>query len=441
VHRRSSLGVKGVKVESFEQLESKVRIYSRSFPVVFATAEGYRLTDEAGRSYIDFFSGAGTLNYGHNNPRFKRQLIEYIERNGITHSLDMATSAKREFLERFNAVILGPRGLSYKVQFTGPTGTNAVEAALKLARKVTGRKNVVFFTQAFHGMTLGALAVTGNAQKRAGAGVPLANAVAMPFEGYPGAGPDTLAYLESMLADSGSGLDLPAAVIVETVQAEGGINVASWEWLRRLETMLRSFKVLLIVDDIQVGCGRTGPFFSFEPAGLHPDLICLSKSISGYGLPMALLLIAPELDRWSPGEHSGTFRGLNLAFVAAAAALSYWEDEAFSREIDAKAVLLRGRIEELIARHPDAQGEHRGRGLIQGLVLRRQGMAQRVARSAFRHGLIIETAGSGDEVLKILPPLTIDEAGLDAGLDLLEQALEESLALAPAAVVAVAAAS
>jgi diaminobutyrate-2-oxoglutarate transaminase len=412
----------------FATLESEVRTYSRAFPKVFGTAEGYRIADEAGRSYIDFFSGAGALNYGHNNPRLKRRVIEYLESNGITHSLDMATMAKREFLERFESVILAPRGLDYKVQFTGPTGTNAVESALKLARKVTGRKNVVFFTQAYHGMTLGSLAVTGNASKRAGAGVPLTHAIPMPYEGYPGAGADTLAYLEALLADSGSGVDLPAAVIVETVQAEGGINTASWEWLQRLERIARRFKVLLIVDDIQVGCGRTGPFFSFEPAGLRPDLVCLSKSISGYGLPMALLLISPELDVWSPGEHNGTFRGLNLAFVAGAEALSYWEDDTFSREIDRKAALLRGRLEGLLARHPELEGEHRGRGLIQGIALKQEGLAHSVARAAFPQGLIIETAGPKDEVLKVLPPLTIDDAGLEAGLDILGDVLAERLA-------------
>jgi diaminobutyrate-2-oxoglutarate transaminase len=416
-------------MKTFERLESAVRSYSRSFPTVFDTAEGYHLVAEDGTRYIDFFSGAGALNYGHNNPRLHRKVMQYLQRNGILHSLDMATVAKRTFLESFEEAILRPRGLEYRVQFPGPTGTNAVESALKLARKVTGRKNVVFFTRGYHGLTLGALAVTGNAQKRAGAGVPLTCTVPMPFDGYLGEGVDTLAYLEASLADSHSGLDLPAAIIVETIQAEGGVNVASPEWLLLLEKLARRFGVLLIVDDIQTGCGRTGPFFSFEAAGLCPDLVTLSKSISGLGLPMSLLLIRPDLDLWKPGEHNGTFRGNNLAFVAGAEALSYWEDDSFSRETAEKGEWVRSGLLEMLDRHPELTGEVRGRGLIQGLALG-EGLASKVARAAFTRGLVIETAGSKDEVLKLLPPLIIDRAGLQSGLEIIEQSLEDVLGAA-----------
>jgi diaminobutyrate-2-oxoglutarate transaminase len=418
----------------FEQLESEVRVYSRTFPAVFATARGHHVTDEQGKRYVDFFCGAGALNYGHNNPLLKDRLLAYLAADGILHSLDMATSAKRELLERFQRVILAPRGLEgYKIQFAGPTGTNAVEAALKLARKVTGRQTVVFFTRAYHGVTLGSLAVTGNAAKRRAAGVPLPYAVAVPFDGYLGPDVDTLPLLEKLLEDGHSGLDLPAAVILETVQAEGGVNVASWDWLRRLERLVRRYGIPLIVDDVQVGCGRTGPFFSFEPAGIRPDLICLSKSISGLGLPMAIVLIRPDLDRWQPGEHNGTFRGLNLSFVTGAAALSYWEDDAFQRETERKGKLLAGRLAALAARHLPAGAAARGRGLIQGLALAPQGLAARVSRLAFERGLLIETAGPRDDVLKVLPPLTIDDEGLAAGLGILEESLQRALSEAPVA--------
>ncbi|MDX3186767.1 aminotransferase class III-fold pyridoxal phosphate-dependent enzyme, partial [Streptomyces sp. ME02-7008A-1] len=204
---------------------------------VFDRAQGARLTDEDGHSYLDFFAGAGSLNYGHNNPVLKRALIDYIERDGITHGLDMATTAKRAFLETFENVILRPRDLPYKVMFPGPTGTNAVESALKLARKVKGRESVVSFTNAFHGMSLGSLAVTGNAFKRAGAGIPLVHGTPMPFDNYfDGQVPDFL-WFERLLEDQGSGLNKPAAVIVETVQGEGGINVARAEWLRALQEL------------------------------------------------------------------------------------------------------------------------------------------------------------------------------------------------------------
>lgn len=413
-------------MKTFENLESNVRSYIRDFPTIFTKAQGHFVWDEAGKRYIDFFAGAGVLNYGHNNPRLKQKVIEYMMADGIVHSLDMATEAKRHFLETFDRVILQPRGLNYKIQFPGPTGTNTVEAALKLARKVTGRHLVVGFTNGFHGMTLGALAVTGNGAKRGGAGVPLNNTMHMPFCGYHGDDVDTLNVFERYLADAGSGIEMPAAVIVETVQGEGGINPASIKWLQNLEDLCRRHGILFIVDDIQMGCGRTGPFFSFETAGLKPDIVCLSKSIGGIGLPMALTLIAPEYDQWAPGEHNGTFRGNNLAFVAAAEAIeAYWQDDAFEMEIRKKGEMVANRCKAIAERFPDLIEETRGRGLIQGMVFGPEGAAEEVCRAAFRKGLILETAGPRSEVAKVMPPLTIDEAVLKEGLDIVESAVSE----------------
>jgi diaminobutyrate-2-oxoglutarate transaminase len=408
-------------LKTFETLESEVRGYIRSFPTVFTTAKGAELTDESGRTYLDFFAGAGALNYGHNNPLLKQKLLDYLMSDGVTHSLDMGTVAKRAFLERFREVILEPRDMDYKVQFPGPTGTNAVEAALKLARKVTGRTNVVAFTNGFHGMTLGSLATTGNSFKRAGAGVPLANARTMPFCDYVG-GADSLRFFEMFLEDSSSGLDKPAAVILETVQAEGGVNVASAEWLRGVQRLCREHGMLFIIDDIQVGCGRTGGYFSFEDYGLDPDIICLSKSLSGYGLPMAIVLIKPEHDIWEPGEHNGTFRGHNPAFVTATAALDYWANDQLATDVARKAQIARRRLEVLARRY--GVGPVRGRGLIQGIECE-PGVAGKVAAACFERGLIIETAGARDEVLKLLPPLTISEAQLEAGLDIIEDAFNQ----------------
>ncbi|MFC4768906.1 diaminobutyrate--2-oxoglutarate transaminase [Effusibacillus consociatus] len=408
----------------FEKLESEVRSYCRSFPTVFTHARDYKLWDAEGREYIDFFAGAGALNYGHNNPKIKEKLIEYLMNDGVTHSLDMATAAKENFLKRFYHVILKPRGLHYKVMFPGPTGTNSVESALKLARKVTGRDTVISFTNAFHGMTLGSLAVTGNKFKRKGAGIPLNNSISMPFDNYLGDEADTVNYIERFLEDNGSGVSLPAAIILETVQAEGGINAASFQWLQRIEEICRRWNILLIVDDVQMGCGRTGPFFSFEPAGIQPDIVCLSKSIGGYGLPMALTLIKPEFDVWEPGEHNGTFRGNNLGFVAAAQALSYWENESFSEEIKAKGERVRVFLEKLVRQHPEMEGEVRGRGLIQGIAVGKDGLAEKICAAAFERGLIMETSGANSEVVKLLPPLTIDEAGLNKGLQILEDSIK-----------------
>jgi diaminobutyrate-2-oxoglutarate transaminase len=433
MHAENAHG-EGSGMAVFDELESAVRSYCRTFPVVFTSASGATLTDEDGREYIDFFAGAGALNYGHNPPAMKRAIIEYMERDGILHSLDMGTAAKRRFLERFQEVILRPRRLDYRIQFPGPTGTNAVEAALKLARKVTGRQTVACFANAYHGMTLGALAVTGNASKRRGAGVPLPHAHFLPFDGDLGPEVDTLDYFEQLLDNTGSGMELPAAVILETVQAEGGIKVAGAGWLRRLERIARKHGILLIVDDIQVGCGRTGSFFSFDDSGIRPDLVCLSKSISGAGLPMALVLIRPDLDVWAPGEHNGTFRGNNLAFVAAAEALSYWEDDTLASEVARKGARITERLGEMAARFPEARAHVRGRGLIQGFHCGVPGLAEEISQAAFARGLVVETAGPRDEVLKLLPPLTVSDELLERALDTIEEALAASLAPADAEV-------
>lgn len=410
----------------FEQHESEVRGYCRSFPAVFASAKGAWMTDNKGRRYLDFFSGAGVLNYGHNPDKIKQALLAYLVRDGITHTLDMYSEAKEAFIQRFHDVILQPRGLSYKFQFPGPTGTNAVEAALKLARKVTGRELVIGFTNAFHGMTLGALAVTGNGFKRAGAGVTLNHASSMPFDGYMGTDVDTLDYFESMLIDDGSGMELPAAVILETVQAEGGVNVASVEWMRRLREITARHGIVLIVDDIQVGCGRTGHFFSFEEAGIVPDMVTLSKSLSGYGLPLALVLIKPELDQWAPGEHNGTFRGHCPAFVTGTAALGFWTNTQLQDAVCQKSAMAFERLHQMLK----AQGLEatvRGRGLIQGVEFTEAGLATRISQACFERGLVIETAGIDDQVLKLLPSLTIKEDELQHGLDIIQTSLRVAL--------------
>lgn len=413
---------------TFERLESNVRSYCRSFPTVFQTASGHTLVDERGRGYTDFFAGAGALNYGHNPAPLKEALLEYLTSDGVTHSLDLYTSAKRRFLDQLEQVVLAPRGLEYRVMFPGPTGTNAVESALKLARKVTGRTEVVSFTNGFHGMTLGSLSVTGNQGKRNGAHVPLTHATAMPFDGYLGEGVDTLDLFENMLRDRSSGLDTPAAVILETVQAEGGVNVARIEWLRRLERVCREHGILTIVDDIQVGCGRTGPFFSFERAGLTPDIVTLSKSLSGYGTPLSVVLIRPDLDAWAPGEHNGTFRGHNLAFVTAAAALEhYWASDELTADVGRKAQLIARGLDRIVSEHPQLITERRGLGMIQGIVFTDPKLASAASKAAFERGLIIETAGSQDEVLKVLPPLTIDEAALANGLDIVSNAVAHAV--------------
>lgn len=412
----------------FNRLESEVRGYIRSFPTIFSKAQNAVLTDESGTEYIDFLAGAGTLNYGHNNPVLKKAAIEYLSEDGIVHGLDMATTAKKHFMQTFETCVLKPRNLQYKMQFTGPTGTNAVEAAVKLARNVTGRQSIISFTNGFHGVTLGALSLTGNRKFRDAAGVALADVHRAPYSGYYGMNIDTIAMLDKLIGDPSSGVDLPAAVIVECVQGEGGLNVAGLNWLKKLEQLCQRHDILLIVDDIQAGCGRTGTFFSFEPAGIKPDIVTLSKSLSGYGLPMALLLMKPEFDVWKPGQHNGTFRGNNLAFVTSATALEhYWRDNKFQASIQKKAQIIENFLDKLVAGYPSAKLTRRGRGMMQGIACADPELADRITSIAFQNGLIIETSGGHDEVVKLLMPLTIEPETLLKGLDILEQAVGEAV--------------
>lgn len=384
---------------------------------------GSHVWDESGREYLDFFAGAGALNYGHNHPDIKNALLEHLAGDTIIHSLDMYTTAKADFLRAFDETILKPRGLDYKVQFPGPAGNNAVEAALKLARKYTGRETVVSFTNAFHGMTLGALAVTGNSMKRSGAGIPLAHGAPMPYDQFlDGRIPDFMLF-ERMLTDGGSGLDKPAAVIVETVQGEGGINVGSHEWLHGLSDLCKRHDMLLIVDDIQMGCGRTGPFFSFEAAGIIPDIVCMSKSLSGIGLPLALTLFKRGLDVWEPGEHNGTFRGFNPAFVTATAALGFWPDDHMEKQTLAKGEQIERQLTAIADEHADLGAAVRGRGLAWGLAFDDPSFTDAVCASAFEAGLLVETAGADSEVTKLMPPLTVTEDEIDTGLEILAGAV------------------
>ena len=312
-----------MSLEIFKQMESEVRSYCRKYPTVFQYAKNAKLIDENGKEYIDFLAVAGSMNYGHNNPFIKNEIMKYLEKDTIINSLDMYTIAKRDFFETFKNKILAPRKLNYKVMCCGPTGTNAVEAALKLCRKNKKRNNIIAFSGAFHGMTLGSLALTTDRTSRGGSGVPLSNVTFAPYDGTL----DSLEYLRWILEDDHSGIEKPAAIFLETVQAEGGINVASKEWLQEIRKICDENDILMVCDDIQVGNGRTGYFFSFERAHIVPDMVVLSKSISGFGMPMALLLMKENLDIFKPAEHNGTFRGNQLAFVGGEAAIRFFVEK------------------------------------------------------------------------------------------------------------------
>ncbi|HKL65871.1 MAG TPA: diaminobutyrate--2-oxoglutarate transaminase [Roseovarius sp.] len=417
---------KSADLEIYARRESEARSYCRSFPTSFVKAQGSELTDATGRTYIDFLAGCSSLNYGHNDPDMKAALIEHITADGITHGLDMHSGAKADFLNAFEEIILKPRDMDYKVMMTGPTGTNAVEAAMKLARKITGRQNIIAFTNGFHGMTMGALSCTGNAGKRAGAGGgPLCGTTHMPYEGAFGDGMDSLRVIEEMLGNPSSGVDAPAAFIIEPVQGEGGLNAASTAFMQGVARLAKEHGALLIVDDIQAGCGRTGTFFSFEEMGIEPDLIPMAKSFSGMGLPFAALLIKPEHDIWGPAEHNGTFRGNNHAFVTARVALEkFWTEHTFQTEIATKAEMLRAALTRIADGIPGAR--LKGRGMMQGVDVGNGDLAGDICARAFEKGLIIETSGAYDEVVKVLAPLTTPEDTFARGLDILAEAVREA---------------
>ncbi len=404
----------------FETLESNARSYCRDLPAVFSRSQGHLLFDEDGADYIDFLTMAGTLNYGHNEPTITAALTEYIAQGGIVTSLDFHSEAKGRFLEVFQRDILAPRNMDYVVQFTGPTGTNAVEAAMKLAARVTGRGSFVSFTNSFHGMTSGSLSMTGSAFHRSYLVGAQAKVNRLPYCGYFD-GLDSADLLARLVMDPSSGVEPPAAILLETIQGEGGINTATQAWLQKLADLAKEIGSLIIIDDIQSGCGRSGKFFSFEEFGLMPDLICLSKSISGFGLPMALLLIHRGLDLWEPGGHNGTFRGNNLAFVTATAAIEkYWATPNFEAGMQDTISQLSGLLRDIGC---ESGAELRGRGMMRGLSWNDPVKAQAVSEICSRNRLIVERCGPRNEVIKLLPPINIPAEALKDGIDRLQKSI------------------
>jgi diaminobutyrate-2-oxoglutarate transaminase len=408
----------------FDRRESAARSYCRSMPAMFVSATGSELTDAEGRSWIDFLAGCSSLNYGHNDPDMKAALIDHIAGDGIAHGLDLHTDAKGAFLKAFEDHILAPRSMDHRVLFSGPTGANAVEAAMKIARKATGRTNIIAFTNGFHGVTAGALAATGNSYHRGGAGMTLNGVTRMPYDGYFAGFSDTADFLEAMLADRSGGIDAPAAIILETVQGEGGLNVASPKWVKRIADIAKQHGALLIVDDIQAGCGRCGTFFSFEGMGVTPDIVTLAKSVSGFGLPMAMVLVRPQHDVFGPAEHNGTFRGNTHAFVTARVAITkFWADDAFQKELADKATLIRKALSTLAAIVP--LGALKGRGLMQGVDVGSGELAADICARAYETGLIIETTGNEGQVVKVLAPLTTPVETFRMGFAILLQAARD----------------
>ncbi|WP_407151114.1 diaminobutyrate--2-oxoglutarate transaminase [Bradyrhizobium sp. ORS 86] len=408
-------------MQPFKAPRSDIRSNSRSFSDLLSRARSSIVLMADGRKLIDFHSDAGTLNYGHNNHQIKVAITKYLESDAAVSAFNMNTSAKLEFMETFSSVILRQRGLQYRCQFA----ESVIEVAIELSRTVTGRQKIILFTHAYHGTSLRAVGASG--KDRTTSGVSLSDVTFMPYDGYLGPDVDTAGYLRKVLTDESSGVDRPAAILVETVQGEGGIYVAAKEWLLSIQDIARDVGALFIIDDVQMGCGRTGDFFSFEFAGLSPDIVVLSNSLSGYGLPLSMLLIKDSIIESRSARCTSAFRGNNLALVSATAAVNlYWRTQTFSQGVHRMGTVLRSRL-ETIASGCGRNFVVRGRGMALGFDCQNGNVADATTRKAFEKGLMVEQCECADQVVKFLPALTIDLETLNQGLQIFEGALAETL--------------
>ena len=426
------------------QFESNVRSYPRKLPFAIAAAQGVWLTDVSGKRYIDCLAGAGTLALGHNHPVITKSITDTLTSNLPLHTLDITTPLKEAFSQRLYE-LLRTDSDTYCLQFCGPTGADAVEAALKLAKKATGRSGIISFSGGYHGMTHGALAVTGNLSPKAGVEGLMGNVQFLPYpnEYRCAFGLDSqqsvtahMRYFENFLRDVESGVNKPAAVILEVIQGEGGVNPAPIEWLQHVRTVTRELDILLIIDEVQTGFCRTGRWFAYQHAGIDPDFVVMSKAVGG-GLPMAVLGIKKALDVWQPGEHSGTFRGNQLAMATGLATLDYLAEHDMASQVAELGAWFKAELMALARRYP-MLGHVRGYGLMIGVEVvdpeqptgigaRFFADAQRCAaiqQACFEAGLVLEKGGRAGTVLRFLPPLIITQEELEMVLDKFETALK-----------------
>jgi diaminobutyrate-2-oxoglutarate transaminase len=424
--------------------ESSARTYARSFPIVPVRADGMIIEGADNRRYLDCLSGAGSLALGHNHP-VVLEAIERVLRSGAPlHALDIATPEKDDFTTALLATLPAELARGAKVHFCGPAGTDAVEAALKLARIATGNRQVLAFTGAYHGMTSGSLGVTADVAARGDAHAAGQDVYRLPFP-YPyrcpfGLGGDrtaqvSAAYVESVLDDSHSGLLPPAAMIVEPVQGEGGVIPAPAGWLRRMRQLTREHGIPFVVDEVQTGVGRTGTFWAVERAGVVPDVMVMSKAIGG-SLPLAVIVYRQDLDVWPPGAHTGTFRGNQLAMAAGAATLREVQAQRLAERAETVGRRMLERLRE-IAREQPSIGEVRGLGLMLGVEIVEPdvapdpvgarppapALASAIRRECLNRGLIVELGGRRGAVVRLLPPLTITDEQAESVLERLDDAI------------------
>jgi len=421
-----------------ERRESNARVYGRHLPIAVEAAAGSFVRDVDGNVFIDFLTGAGVLSLGHNHPELVAVAAEQLGR--FCHGLDLPTPAKDAFTEAQLSML--PVGMQdrTRVHFCGPTGANAVDAAIKLCKTATGRGDVIAFQGGFHGTTHLGMALTGLVANRS----PVANGVPgvhfFPFSNCAdcplglsraGCATNCVELLERSLRDPNGGIPLPAAVIVEMVQGEGGVVAADPEFVRRLRRLTRELGVPLVVDEVQTGCGRTGTWFAFEQYDIEPDVIVASKALSGIGQPVAIILYDERLDVWAPGAHTGTFRGNQLAFAAGAAAVRIVRRDDVLGNVRARAAQIAQHLEGLRT-HPWVH-DVRGRGLMWGIELadpvdgRPGRLAERVQARCLAEGLIVELGGRDDRVVRLLPPLNVVAEVVDVACSILLDAIHRTV--------------
>jgi len=421
-----------------ERRESTARVYGRLLPIAVEAAAGSFVRDVDGNVFIDFLTGAGVLSLGHNHPELVAVAAEQLGR--FCHGLDLPTPAKDAFTEAQLSML--PVGMQdrTRVHFCGPTGANAVDAAIKLCKTATGRGDVIAFQGGFHGTTHLGMALTGLVANK----TPVANGVPgvhfFPFSNCAdcplglsraGCATNCVELLERSLRDPNGGIPLPAAVIVEMVQGEGGVVAADPEFVRRLRRLTRELGVPLVVDEVQTGCGRTGTWFAFEQYDIEPDVIVASKALSGIGQPVAIILYDERLDVWAPGAHTGTFRGNQLAFAAGAAAVRIVRRDDVLGNVRARAAQIAQHLEGLRT-HPWVH-DVRGRGLMWGIELadpvdgRPGRLAERVQARCLAEGLIVELGGRDDRVVRLLPPLNVVAEVVDVACSILLDAIHRTV--------------
>ncbi|RJQ82231.1 aminotransferase class III-fold pyridoxal phosphate-dependent enzyme [Pseudonocardiaceae bacterium YIM PH 21723] len=426
-----------VLLASQQRRESNARTYPRHLPIAIEEGSGSFVRDLDGNVFIDWLNGAGVLSLGHNHPELVAEMIDQLGR--LTHGLDFPTPAKEGFIDAQLSML--PAGMRdrMKFHFCGPTGANAVDAAIKVCKTATGRGDIVSFQGGFHGSGSAAMALTGLvAQKQpVRNGVPGIHFFPYPYRTHCPAGMSLAdygrgcaSYLERSLKDPNGGIPLPAAVIMELVQGEGGVVPATLEFVQQVRAVTRELGIPLIVDEVQTGCGRTGTWFAFEQFGIEPDVIVASKALSGVGSPIALIMYDRVLDTWAPGAHTGTFRGNQLAFAAGSKAIEIVRRDDILGNVRARSAQLMTRLDVLVD-NPWVR-EVRGMGLMVGIELAdpvtgrwASELARRVQASALRRGLIVELGGREDCVVRMLPALNVSPEVIDIGAGILVETIAE----------------